>query len=425
MDFDGHESSFGHALPPALVSLSPFTSSASPSPRRLLSRFTQPSKPVRAKRQLAWLSLQGRLVGADEASSAKTIDRKGVFGVEEAETWDIFTPIQRVLIVAVVAVAAANSKKNRQIFELRKSVELRDQVLLSMQQKLDCLCKEIDYFKDQPEIVVSDHGPYPNPDYSLVNATTKEINVDDVFKYKMPLLIEIEPEERRMSDLSDWAPSVTSSVDFQLDASANNHTINNLQMECEKKDAIIKELSTFLQKSEAFGSKRISELEDIICRKNMIINKLRKDTLILEQKVVSLTRLRRPSFAAPSSNIEHLPSMADNVLYDMDSTTGASSSDSDSNSREKIDQVPSLKSTEISAQISEKDTNEDLKNNQVQSSTVLRPQHRRLHKPSPLKEKLLNQTHSSVSSFKPKRVANGSRENRSRRPPSSQGRSNT
>lgn len=125
MDFNGHESCYGHALPPSLVSLSPFTSSASPSLRRVLTCFTQPSKPVRAKRQLAWLSLQGRLVGADEASSAKTIDKKGVFGVEEAETWDIFTPIQRVLIVAVVAAAAMNSKKNRQILELGKSVELR------------------------------------------------------------------------------------------------------------------------------------------------------------------------------------------------------------------------------------------------------------------------------------------------------------
>ncbi|XP_075520156.1 uncharacterized protein LOC142553644 [Primulina tabacum] len=414
MDFDGHESCFGHALLPALVSLSPFTSSASPFPRRLLSRFKQPNKPVRAKRQLAWLSLQGRLVGADEASSAKAIDKKGVFSVEEAETWDFFNPIQRVLIVAVVAAAAMNSKKNRQIFELRKSVELTDQVLLSMQHKLDCLCKEIDYFKDQPEIVVSNDYSYPTPNDYLVNAPTKEINGDDVFKYKLPLLSEVGPEERRMSDLSDWAPSVASSVDVKLDASANNQTINNLQMECEEKDVIIKELSTILHKSEAFGSKRISKLEDIICRKNMIINKLRKDMLILEQKVVSLTRLRRPSFTAPSSNVEHLPIMADNVLYDIDSTTSASSSDSDSNSLEKTNKVPSLKRPEISVRISEKDTNEDLKNNQVQSSTVIGQQHQRLHKTSSLKQKPLNQTHNSVPSLKPKRVTHASRENRSR-----------
>ncbi|KZV56449.1 hypothetical protein F511_08347 [Dorcoceras hygrometricum] len=326
--------------------------------------------------------------------------------------------MQRVLIVAVVAVAAMHSKKNRQIFELRRSVELRDQVLLSMQQKLDFLCKEIDCFKDQPEIVVSNEVSYLTPNDSLVNAPTKEINGDDVFKFKMPLHSEVEPEERRMSDLSDWAPSVTSSVDVQLDASSNNHTINNLRMECEEKDVIIKELSTFLQKSEAFGSKRISELEDIICRKNMIINKLRKDILILEQKVVSLTRLRRPSFAASSSNVEHLPIMADNVLYDMDFTTGASSSDSDSNSRENINQVPTLKRPEITLQISENDTNGVRKHNQVQGCTVIGKQHQSWRKTSPLKEKPLNQTHSSVPSMKSKRITYSSRENRSRRLPS-------
>lgn len=126
--------------------------------------------------------------GADEASSAKSIDEKGVFSVEEADTWDIFTPIQRVLIVANVAAAATNSKKSRKIFELRRSVELGDQVLLSMQQKLDCLCKEIDYFKDQPEIVVSNGYSYPTPNDILVNSPTKEMNGDDVFKYEMPLL---------------------------------------------------------------------------------------------------------------------------------------------------------------------------------------------------------------------------------------------
>lgn len=125
MDFDDEESGFATGLPPALVSLTPFASSVSPSPRRLSSCFTQPSEPVRSKRQLAWVSLQGRLVGADEASSAKTVDRNGAFSAEEAVAWELFTPIQRVLTVAVVAVAAVNSKKNKQISKLQKSVELR------------------------------------------------------------------------------------------------------------------------------------------------------------------------------------------------------------------------------------------------------------------------------------------------------------
>lgn len=112
--------------------------------------------------------------------------------------------------------------------------------------------------------------------------------------------------------------------------------------------------------------------------------------------MVSLTKLRRPSFTAPTSNVEHLPIMAYNFLYDIDSTTGASSSDSDSNSHEKTNQVRSLKRSEISVCISEKDTNEDIKNNQIQSSTVIGQQHQGLHKTSPLKEKPLNQTYNSV-----------------------------
>ncbi|KAK4407376.1 hypothetical protein Sango_0318600 [Sesamum angolense] len=361
MEFDDDdESGLGPVLPPALVSLTPFTPSVSPSPRRLSSYFTQPSKPVRAKRQLAWVSLQGRLVGAEEASTAKTVDRNGAFTAKEAVAWELFTPIQRVLIVAVVAAAAVHSEKNKQIFKLQKSVELRDQVLLSMQQKLDGLCEQVNYFKDQPEVVTQiaecgcklcqHHNLSPNG--SLFNTSTNGLNGDEEFKYKMPHLNEAEPEERRMSDLSDWAPSVTSSVDIQypltksfrglsdddsgpeINSLAIEHDINSLRKECEEKDITIKELCTFLQSSEVLGTKRIAELEDIIRRKNMIINKLRKDMMILEQKVVNATRLRRSSSTAATSNVQPLPIMADNVLYDMDSSTGPSS-DSDNSPRNR------------------------------------------------------------------------------------------
>lgn len=44
----------------------------------------------------------------------------------------------------------------------------------------------------------------------------KGLNEDEVFKYKIPLVKEAEPEERRMSDWSDCAPSVNSSVDIQV-----------------------------------------------------------------------------------------------------------------------------------------------------------------------------------------------------------------
>lgn len=62
-------------------------------------------------------------MGAEEASSARAIG--GGLSPDEAVAWELFSPIHRILVVAVVAVAAANSKKNRQIFQLRKSVELR------------------------------------------------------------------------------------------------------------------------------------------------------------------------------------------------------------------------------------------------------------------------------------------------------------
>ncbi|KAL0402546.1 UNVERIFIED_CONTAM: hypothetical protein Slati_4284500 [Sesamum latifolium] len=136
---------------------------------------------------------------------------------------------------------------------------MQDQVLLSMQQKLDDLCEQVNYFKDEPDVVTKSHVfvaemveygcnlcQHHNlpPNASLFSTST---NGDEEFKCKMPLLAEAEPEKRGMSDLSGWA--LTSYFDIQ----------------------------------------RIAELEDIIHTNhtnNMIINKLRKDILILEQKLV-------------------------------------------------------------------------------------------------------------------------------------------
>ncbi|KAF5454753.1 hypothetical protein F2P56_024397 [Juglans regia] len=57
-------------------------------------------------------------------------------------------PIQRFIIVAIIGVAFAESKKNRIIWQLTKSMELRDQVLSSMQQKLDIFCEEVNNVRD-------------------------------------------------------------------------------------------------------------------------------------------------------------------------------------------------------------------------------------------------------------------------------------
>lgn len=47
-------------------------------------------------------------------------------------------------------------------------------------------------------------------------------------------------------------------------------------------------------------------------------------------QVVHLTRLRRPSFSQPISESRQIPALMNNIVYDMDSTTSPSSSDSDS-----------------------------------------------------------------------------------------------
>ncbi|XP_015571372.1 uncharacterized protein LOC8274407 isoform X2 [Ricinus communis] len=340
--------------PPSVVTLSPFSPIPVPSSRRLSSHFI-PSRPVPSARRLAWVSLRGRLVNAEEASSAKAIG----LSREETVAWELFSPIQRFLIVAVIGVAVAESKKNLLISQLKKSVDLRDQVLSNMQQKLDDLCEQVNSIKNhsRPEANASfnknteslssdafggdkikfvDCGCWHcDHHYNLFadpmgNAVMKTSRGDEVLQYKTPLVNEVEQEERRMSDLSDWASSVSSTADIQMNMSAVDHDIYNLKKECEEKDATIKELTTVLQSKNMAGSKRTAELEDIIHRKNSTIAKLKRDILVLEQKLVHLTRLRRPSSSEYIPESWQLPLMMENIVYDMDSTTSPSSSDSDS-----------------------------------------------------------------------------------------------
>nr|GFA88065.1 hypothetical protein [Tanacetum cinerariifolium] len=56
------------------------------------------------------------------ATSAKRIG--GGLG-HGAVAWDMFSPMHRVLVVAVIAVAAADAKKNKLIVQLKKPVEIR------------------------------------------------------------------------------------------------------------------------------------------------------------------------------------------------------------------------------------------------------------------------------------------------------------
>ncbi|XP_050221888.1 uncharacterized protein LOC126672041 isoform X2 [Mercurialis annua] len=393
-------------VPPSLVSLSPFSPIPTPSSRRLSSHFT-PSRAVPSARRLAWVSLQGRLVHAEEASSAKAIG--GGLGREETLAWELFSPVQRILIVAVIGVAVADSKKNRIISQLKKSVELRDHVLSSMQQKLDDLCEQLNTIKTKPETNTSlnknveslytdpfgcdkitfvdcgcwhcDHHQNLFADL-MDNSAVKVSRGDEMLQYKNPLVNEAEQEERRMSDLSDWASSVTSAADIQMNVAAVDCDIYNLKRECEEKDAAIKELTVVLQSSNMACSKRNAELEDIIRRKNSMISKLKRDTLVLEQKLVHLTRLRRPSSSLSVTESLQLPLMVENIVYDMDNSTSASSSDSDSSPANKSS-TPIVKDRESPSTSDPSSSNSDISHDHqaqkihLQTSDIAPPTNRK------------------------------------------------
>ncbi|XP_039027865.1 uncharacterized protein LOC120161722 isoform X1 [Hibiscus syriacus] len=235
-----------------------------------------------------------------------------------------------------------------------------------MQQKVDNLCEQLNNTKKKP-------GTWAKTDVESSFSETLgsgSVQVDDCgcwicYQHREQLKCqgnyivknsggsetalptETEHEERRMSDLSDLASSVTSASEIQLNNLAVEQDVFNLKRECEEKDAIIKELNTCVLSSNMASLKRISEMEDIIRRKNTIITRLKKDVMFLEQKVVHLTRLQRPSSSTSSPNCWQVPSMTDNLIYDMDSTTSASSSDSDSPPKNRP-QAPVPKAEDVS-----------------------------------------------------------------------------
>ncbi|KAG5250038.1 inactive rhomboid protein [Salix suchowensis] len=343
------------AQPPSFVTLSPFPPISTPSSRRRISSQFTPSRAVPLTRRLARVSLQGRLVDAEEASSAKAIGLSWEAGV----AWELFTPAQRFLIVAVIGVAVSESKKNRIINQLKKSVELRDQVLSSMQQKLDDLCDQLSSIKNQAGTKANasfnnSKNIEPPCTMFLVVIKLNSLTVvgksavrmpgkDEVLRCKMPFGIEREPEEQQMSDFSDWG-STGSAEEIQTNTFAIDQDMFNLKKECEEKDATKEELSTDLQSFA--GSKRIAELEDIICRKNSMIKRLKRDMVVLEEKADLSARLRRPSYSLSISDNWELPVMVENILYDLDSS---SSSDSDS-SPSSQPQHPSATIQETSVQ---------------------------------------------------------------------------
>ncbi|XP_017700828.2 uncharacterized protein LOC103717745 [Phoenix dactylifera] len=96
-----------------------------------------------------------------------------------------------------------------------------------------------------------------------------------------------EQEERRMSDLSDFCWSVTSSADIQLSSLAAEQEFYNLRNECEEKDATIKELTAAAHASSVADSKRIMELEEIIRKEKYGNIQIEERHGVLEQQVMN------------------------------------------------------------------------------------------------------------------------------------------
>lgn len=153
----------------------------------------------------------------------------------------------------------------------------QDVVLAAMQEELDSLCEQVNNFKDQPDTMYNTSST-KNMEFSAVESFTEDVNHvgcgcqtcdyhqyslndpvvrnclirvsnfslrlsvvqvvaavifffflltsqdafleasdGDKFNYQLPLMNVAEPEERRMSNLSDWAPSIISSLDIQVE----------------------------------------------------------------------------------------------------------------------------------------------------------------------------------------------------------------
>ncbi|CAH8303556.1 unnamed protein product [Eruca vesicaria subsp. sativa] len=333
-----------YPIPPASVHLAHFSSLTPPPSTRLLlsSHVTRRTHRLQSSLPLPYLSLQGLL---GEAISARSIG--GRMSREEAPAWELFTPYQRFLIVAIIGVAAAESKKNCVIQNLQKSVDFRDQVLSNMQQKLDDLCQQLSLAKDES----GDGSKVLDHDGDLQSAFRDKFGSEKVkflecgcwlcdqhhhssppaTQDKAPagMVIDAEPEERRMSYLSDWCSSDTTAAEIHFDNLSLDQDMLSLRKECQEKDATIKDLTSFLQLINKAGSKRETELEEIIRRKKTIIKKLKRDVFVLEEKVTQLTKPRRWSCSAAIPSTREFPMRVDNLLYDMDVSTASSSSDSE------------------------------------------------------------------------------------------------
>ncbi|KAF3518571.1 hypothetical protein DY000_02062225 [Brassica cretica] len=165
-----------YPIPPASVHLSSLT--PPPSARLLLSRHvTRRTRPLQSSPPLAYLSLQGLL---GEASSARSIGGGGL-SREEALAWELFTPYQRFLIVAVIGVAAAESKKNGVIAQLQNSVDLRPRMA--------------------DEVILLDFWPSPFGVRARIALREKGVEFEyreENLREKSPLLLQMNPVHKKI-----------------------------------------------------------------------------------------------------------------------------------------------------------------------------------------------------------------------------------
>lgn len=132
-------------------------------------------------------------------------------------------------------------------------------------------------------------------------------------------------------------------------------------------------------------------------------------------QVVNLTRLRRPSFS--ESHGKQAPYMTDNLLYDMDSTTSPSSSDSDSSPADRCQStVPERPKIPPQNFDSDSTTSQKSAPAKASSSTArTKDWHSKSRSESPLTEISLNRRSDTIPSSRQRQLSADGESKKSRR----------
>lgn len=129
---------------------------------------------------------------------------------------------------------------------------------------------------------------------------------------------------------------------------------------------------------------------------------------------MNFARLRRPSFSSSELPSVQIPHMMDNLLYDMDSNTSPSSSDSDSSPVDQ-GQTPVVKTPEITAQSSTRNL-KSVPPKPTGSMVRTKEKQPKSRSVSPLKENVsLNRKSETISSTRQRQIATSGDPKRSRR----------